>query len=109
VEYGGKILHDQCDTLIAASGTQSTPVKPDIPGLGTFQWPVVHTGAWDSELDCKNKRIGVIGNGSSDIQAFGALQPDAKSHNALHPKLNLDLHELHGSIHTLWRQLPIQR
>jgi cation diffusion facilitator CzcD-associated flavoprotein CzcO len=40
---------------------------------------VVHTGAWDPNLDYKDKRIGVIGNGSSGIQAFGALQPDAKS------------------------------
>lgn len=33
----------------------------------------------DDNLDCKNKRIAVIGNGSSGIQSFGALQKDASS------------------------------
>ncbi len=67
--------------LIGASGTQSTPIKPDIPGLDNFQGPKIHTGAWDDSIDCRGKRIGVIGNGSSGIQAFGALQKDAASIN----------------------------
>ena len=32
----------------------------------------------DESLDCHGKRLAVIGNGSSGIQAFGALQKQAK-------------------------------
>ena len=71
-------IHSTCDILIGASGTQSTPIKPDIPGLDTFSGQILHTGSWpDSTPSLPNKRIAVIGNGSSGIQAFGALQPSA--------------------------------
>ena len=79
VEQNGNISHDQCDVLIGASGTQSTPIKPDIPGLNRFKGEVTHTGDYDLSIDVTGKRVGVIGNGSSGIQVFGALQPKAKS------------------------------
>lgn len=49
-----------------------------MPGLDNFTGPVLHTGHWDESADVRNKRIAVIGNGSSGIQAFGALQKQAK-------------------------------
>ncbi|KAL2350122.1 hypothetical protein BJ546DRAFT_860976 [Cryomyces antarcticus] len=79
VKRGGEILKEQCDVLIGAAGTQNTPLKSTIPGLDTFRGPVVHTGAWDESLDCNGKSIAVIGNGSSGIQAFGALQKQSKN------------------------------
>lgn len=56
----------------------STPLKSAIRGLESFQGEVLHTGHWDEATDCKDKRIAVIGNGSSGIQVFGALQKQAK-------------------------------
>jgi cation diffusion facilitator CzcD-associated flavoprotein CzcO len=53
-------------------------MKSPIPGLDQFQGPILHTGAWDESADCHDKRIAVIGNGSSGIQAFGTLQKQAK-------------------------------
>jgi hypothetical protein len=79
VERDGKISHDVCDVLIGASGTQSTPSRPDVPGLDNFKGPITHTGDYNLSIDVTGKRVGVIGNGSSGIQAFGALQPKAKS------------------------------
>ncbi|TKA66180.1 hypothetical protein B0A49_08346, partial [Cryomyces minteri] len=80
IKRGGEILEEQCDVLIGAAGTQnSTPLKSTIPGLDTFRGPVVHTGAWDESLDCNGKSIAVIGNGSSGIQAFGALQKQSRN------------------------------
>jgi cation diffusion facilitator CzcD-associated flavoprotein CzcO len=38
----------------------------------------LHTGHWDERVNCSDKRIAVIGNGSSGIQTFGALQKQAK-------------------------------
>ena len=56
----------------------STPLKSAIPSLEKFHGRILHTGAWDESADCNGKRIAVIGNGSSGIQAFGALQKQAK-------------------------------
>lgn len=56
----------------------STPLKSPIPGLENFKGQLLHTGGWDESADCKDKNLAVIGNGSSGIQAFGALQKQAK-------------------------------
>lgn len=41
---------------------------PEIPGLETFKGHKVHSANWDHSYDYANKRIAVIGNGSSGIQ-----------------------------------------
>lgn len=41
---------------------------PQIPGLKEFKGHVVHSAAWDHNYDYRNKKIAVIGNGSSGIQ-----------------------------------------
>jgi cation diffusion facilitator CzcD-associated flavoprotein CzcO len=46
VEKDGKVVRDSCDVLVAASGTQNTPLEPDVPGLSNFKGPVIHTGNW---------------------------------------------------------------
>jgi cation diffusion facilitator CzcD-associated flavoprotein CzcO len=46
----------------------SNPVWPKIPGLSDFKGQLTHSGRWDHDYDYSNKRIAVIGNGSSGIQ-----------------------------------------
>jgi len=41
---------------------------PDVPGLKNFKGHVTHSARWDHNYDYSNKRIAVIGNGSSGIQ-----------------------------------------
>lgn len=41
---------------------------PAIPGLKDFKGQVTHSARWDHDFDYSNKRIAVIGNGSSGIQ-----------------------------------------
>lgn len=41
---------------------------PAIPGLEDFKGQVTHSARWDHSFDYSNKRIAVIGNGSSGIQ-----------------------------------------
>lgn len=41
---------------------------PSIPGLQDFQGKKVHSANWDHDYDYSNKRIAVIGNGSSGVQ-----------------------------------------
>jgi cation diffusion facilitator CzcD-associated flavoprotein CzcO len=64
------------DFLVAATGVLHHPFIPDIPGLDSFTGPVVHTARWTG-IDTRGKRLAVIGTGSTGIQIFSALQPDA--------------------------------
>jgi len=64
------------DFVIAATGVLHHPFIPDIPGLDSFNGPVVHTARW-TNIKARGKRVGVIGTGSTGVQVFSALQPDA--------------------------------
>lgn len=57
-----------CDVLISCQGVLVHPSWPDIPGLNDFKGHVTHSASWDHSYDYSNKRIAVIGNGSSGIQ-----------------------------------------
>jgi cation diffusion facilitator CzcD-associated flavoprotein CzcO len=73
----GNVIDDEADILINASGILNQPTLPNVEGLDRFKGKVLHTGAWDRSYEYKGKRIGVIGNGSSGVQAVPALQPNA--------------------------------
>lgn len=64
------------DFVVAATGVLHHPFVPDIPGLDSFTGPVMHTARW-ADTDTAGKRIAVIGTGSTGVQVFSALQPDA--------------------------------
>src|SRR5581483_1692959 len=47
---------------------------PDIPGIADFAGTLVHTGLWPREgVDLDGKRVGIIGTGSSGMQAIPHL------------------------------------
>lgn len=54
---------------------------PDIPGLHSFDGPVVHTAAWPADLDVTGKRVAVIGTGASSAQLVGAIAPKVAQMN----------------------------
>ena len=54
--------------VIANSECRSLWKWPDIEGLDSFDGKRVHSANWDHSYDYSNKRIGLIGNGSSGIQ-----------------------------------------
>ena len=59
---------------LMATGCLSVPNTPDLPGLASFDGPVLHTGRWPSEEpDLDGQRVGVIGTGSSGVQAVPEL------------------------------------
>lgn len=47
---------------------------PDIPNRESFQGNVVHTAAWDENVDWNGKKVAVIGTGSSAIQVTPKVQ-----------------------------------
>ena len=65
--------------LVLATGCLSNANQPDIEGLDTFAGPVHHTGQWPHDgVDFSNQRVGVIGTGSSGIQAIPLIAQDAR-------------------------------
>ncbi len=60
-----------CRFLITAVGCLSSTNMPEFPGRDTFAGEQFHTGAWPGDgVAFTGKRVAVIGNGSSGIQAI---------------------------------------
>ncbi len=64
---------DAYDVLITATGVLRVPRYPDIPGLETFAGPSFHSARWDHSVSLPDKRIGLIGTGSTGVQITAEL------------------------------------
>lgn len=64
--------------FITAVGCLSSANIPNIPGLERFEGEWYHTGRWPHEgVDFAGKRVGLIGTGSTGIQATPAIAEQA--------------------------------
>ncbi|MFW0787828.1 NAD(P)/FAD-dependent oxidoreductase [Gordonia sp. CPCC 206044] len=64
---------------ITALGPLSSANVPEIPGLDSFTGSIHHTSAWPAEgVDLTGLRVGVIGTGSSGIQAIPRIAEQAE-------------------------------
>jgi cation diffusion facilitator CzcD-associated flavoprotein CzcO len=61
------------DVLITATGVLRLPRYPDIPGRETFAGPAFHSARWDHSVSLSDKRIGLIGTGSTGVQITAEL------------------------------------
>jgi cyclohexanone monooxygenase len=74
--HGDEVTAHFCLTAVGCLSSQNTP---DFPGLERFRGEHVHTGAWPEEgVELAGKRVGIIGTGSSAIQAIPILAEEAK-------------------------------
>ena len=79
-----RIETDGGETIVArfcvmATGCLSVPNTPDIEGANDFKGAVYHTGRWPHEgVDFTGVRVGIIGTGSSGIQAVPEIAKEAK-------------------------------
>lgn len=65
--------------LITAVGCLSTANMPAIPGRDGFAGEIYHTGLWPhGGVDFSGKRVGLIGTGSTGIQATPVIAAEAK-------------------------------
>ncbi len=72
--------------VFSALGPLSAPQMPRIPGINTFKGESYHTAAWPRDpngfgpanLDFSNKRVGVIGTGSTGVQVIQEMAKVAK-------------------------------
>ncbi|MEQ9638532.1 MAG: NAD(P)/FAD-dependent oxidoreductase [Alphaproteobacteria bacterium] len=64
---------------IMATGSLSKPYKPPFPGLEDFRGDWYHTATWPhEEVDFTGKRVGIVGTGSTGIQAIPVVAAQAK-------------------------------
>lgn len=68
VEHHGLERDEYCHVLVSSQGVLVHPSWPSIPGLDSFKGHLTHSATWDHDYNYSNKRIAVIGNGSSGIQ-----------------------------------------
>ncbi len=70
----------QASYCIMATGCLSKNNIPDFEGLDKFQGRLLHTGDWPHEkVDFSGQRVGIIGTGSSAIQAIPQIAEQAAS------------------------------
>jgi cyclohexanone monooxygenase len=63
---------------IMATGCLSVPQEPQIPGLDSFEGPLYYASRWPHEpVSFTGQRVGVIGTGSSAIQAIPVIAQEA--------------------------------
>src|SRR5688500_6526954 len=59
---------------VMATGGLSAPNRPNFPGIDSFEGTIVQTSMWPEDgIELENKRVGVIGTGSSGVQAIPEL------------------------------------
>jgi len=61
------------DVLVTATGVLRVPRYPEIRGLETFAGPAFHSSRWDHSVSLPDKRIGLIGTGSTGVQITAEL------------------------------------
>lgn len=63
--------------FVSGGGTLSVPKTPEFPGVETFAGRVLQTGRWLDEVDLRGQRVGIIGTGSTGIQAISEISKQA--------------------------------
>ncbi|KAJ9419776.1 hypothetical protein FOXG_06971 [Fusarium oxysporum f. sp. lycopersici 4287] len=76
-QNGPFLVKDEADILINATGFLSKWHWPAIAGLDKFKGKLMHTAAWDTNLDWSGRTVAIIGNGSSGVQLLPEMQPAA--------------------------------
>jgi cation diffusion facilitator CzcD-associated flavoprotein CzcO len=80
----GSIIEDKADFVYYATGLLSNPIWPKIPGRENYKGILHHSGQWDAAkeeadgMDWSDKRVAVIGTGSSAIQIVPEMQKRCK-------------------------------
>ncbi|KAJ7796872.1 FAD/NAD-P-binding domain-containing protein [Mycena olivaceomarginata] len=74
----GTEFEDDCDVFLNAGGVLNTWKWPSVEGLHSFKGVLCHTARWPENLSMKEKRVAVIGSGSSGIQILATIQPEVK-------------------------------
>ena len=67
-----------CDAIVSGSGLFATPNLPDIKGINGFRGPVFHTATWDHTVNYHDKRVALLGTGSTGTQLASTVAAESK-------------------------------
>jgi cyclohexanone monooxygenase len=88
---------------IMATGCLSVPQRPDIPGLDDFEGPTYVTGEWPHEgVDFTGLRVGLVGTGSSAIQAVPVIADQAEHLTVFQRTANFSVPAENGPLDPDW-------
>lgn len=74
----GEELEDRAEYFINAGGVLNKVKFPDIEGIHNFKGKLMHSAAYEEGYDLKDKRVAVVGAGSSGVQIVAKIQPVVK-------------------------------
>lgn len=98
---GGSVI--RAKYCIMATGCLSSARMPDIPGINFFSGRLLHTGKWPhEEVDFTGRRVGVIGTGSSGIQAIPMIAKQAANLQVFQRTANFSVPAFNGPIDQEW-------
>ena len=90
--------------LITALGLLSTAKLPDIAGLDEFQGEICHSSRWREDFDLSEKRVGVLGNGSTGVQIITDIAGRVKSLVSFQRSPQYSVPSGNGPVTTAYRQ-----
>ncbi len=99
-EQGDRINARFC---VMATGCLSVPQRPDIAGLDSFAGELYQASLWPHEgVDFAGKRVGVIGTGSSAIQAIPVIAQAAERLTVFQRTPNFSVPAVNGVLDPEW-------
>ena len=85
--------------LVMATGNLSTPQLPKIDGVADFAGRRFHTGDWPhGGVDFTGRRVGIIGTGSSAVQAIPKIAEQADQLTVFQRTANFSIPARHGPL-----------
>ena len=74
-DHGERLSAPFC---VMATGCLSMPMVPDVPGIDSFEGTILQTSMWPRDgVDLSGLRVGMIGTGSSGVQATPEIANEA--------------------------------
>ncbi len=90
---------------VMATGCLSTARVPDFPGIERFTGKTYHTGHWPhGGVDFTGQRVGVIGTGSSAIQAIPVIAQQAARLTVFQRTPNFSIPSRNGPMSTVYAE-----
>lgn len=79
VDASGKRETHVANSVISAVGQLNRPKLPEVEGVESFQGKWCHSAAWDESIDCRDKKVVVVGAGASAFQIVPTIAAETAS------------------------------
>jgi 4-hydroxyacetophenone monooxygenase len=76
-DASGNLETHVVNSVISAVGQLNRPKFPNVDGIDTFTGKWCHSAQWDESIDCRGKKVVVVGAGASAFQIVPTIAADA--------------------------------